>query len=413
MYNKIITNCLNNKYILLFGVIIHLATQSIAAQEVSPAFKKHIIYNDFISEGVAVGDVNNDGKKDILAGPCWFEAPDWKRHDIGPVTPYSVKTAYSNSFLDHAMDINQDGWTDLIVLDFPGKSADWYENPGKKEGYWKKHLLYEFVGNESPLFVDVDKDGRDDLVCADSKSNQVIWLQAPVARGDTAAWKRFPISGRDVPGTDIQGHGMGFGDINKDGRPDVITKDGWWEGPVDVTHPDWLFHPADIGEDCSQMQVVDVNADGLPDVVSASAHRYGIWWHPQLKDDEGNELWDHYTISFSTSQTHATAMADFNGDGIPDLVTGKRYFAHLERLNPSNKTTIDPGSYEKPAIYWFELTSGKAPFWKEHLIDDDSGIGLNTEVQDMNGDGRPDIVVANKHGIFYFENLMKGTPKKN
>lgn len=374
------------------------------AQTAAADFKKHVITLDFISEGVAVADVNNDGKPDILAGPAWFEAPAWKRHEVDSIKVYPVKTAYARSFLNHAMDINQDGWVDLIVLDFPGLSADWYENPGKKPGHWKKHLLFAHVGNESPVFTDVDGDGRDDLICADSETNQVIWLQAP-GKGDIT-WKRFPVSERNVSGTDIQGHGMGFGDINNDGKKDIIVKDGWWQGPADVKQPNWTFHAADIGEDCSQMQVVDVNADGLADVVSASAHRYGIWWHGQYKTDDGKQFFGTGTISFSTSQTHATAMADFNGDGSADLVTGKRYFAHLERLNPSNKSTIDPGSYEKPVIYWFELTPGKKPYWIEHEIDNDSGIGLNTEVKDVNGDGKPDIVVANKHGVFYFENLM-------
>ncbi|MBX2920637.1 MAG: VCBS repeat-containing protein [Chitinophagaceae bacterium] len=382
-----------------------LLLSTICYSQMTQGFKKHIISRDFISEGVAVGDVNNDGKTDILAGPCWFEAPLWKRHDIDTFKTYAVKTAYSRSFLNHAMDVNQDGWIDLIVMDFPGLSADWYENPGKKSGYWKKHRIYDYVGNESPLFEDVDGDGQDDIICADSKTNQMIWLQAPTRKTDTQ-WTRYPIGEKDVLGTDIQGHGLGYGDLNKDGYKDVFTKDGWWAGSADPRRPGWKFHPADIGEDCSQMHVADVNADGLPDVVSASAHRYGIWWHPQYKDDQGNIWFDHYTISFSTSQTHSTAMADFNGDGYPDLVTGKRYFAHLERLNPSNKATIDPGSYEKPAIYWFELTPGKKPYWTEHLIDDDSGVGINLVAKDINGDNRPDIIVANKHGIYFFENLM-------
>lgn len=378
---------------------------AIIAQTSFPGFKKHIISADFISEGVAVGDVNNDGKMDILAVPCWFEAPSWKRHYIDTFKVFPVKTAYSRSFLNYALDVNQDGWIDLIVMDFPGLSADWYENPGNKSGYWKKHRLYDYVGNESPAFEDVDEDGRDDIICADSKTNQMIWLQAPAEKGSTT-WKRHVISERNVLGTDIQGHGLGYGDLNGDGRKDVFTKDGWWEGPEDVYNGTWKFHPADIGEACSQMQVIDLDADGLADVVSASAHRYGIWWHRQYRDENNNPWFNHYTISFSTSQTHAMTMADFNGDGIPDLVTGKRYFAHLERLNPSNKTTIDPGSYEKPAIFWFELAPGKKPYWKEHLIDDDSGVGINLVAKDINGDGYADIIVANKRGIFIFENLM-------
>lgn len=390
-------------HLLLFLVLLLNIFDSFS--QTTPGFKKHVISNDFISEGVAVGDVNNDGKTDILAGPSWFEAPDWKRHDIDTFRTFPPKTTYARSFLNHCMDINQDGWADLIVMDFPGLSADWFENPRNKGGYWKKHRLYDYVGNESPAFVDVDGDGRDDIICADSKTNQMIWLRSPTTKGDTK-WTRFPIGERNVAGTDIQGHGLGYGDINGDGRKDVFTKDGWWEGPADVTQAGWRFHAADIGEDCSQMHVIDVNADSLPDVVSASAHRYGIWWHPQILGS-GYRYFDHYTISFSTSQTHATAMADINGDGNPDLVTGKRYFAHLERLQPSNKTTIDPGTYEKPVVYWFELTPGKKPYWIEHEIDNDSGVGINIIAKDINGDGKPDIVIANKRGILFFENKMK------
>lgn len=396
--------------ILLLAAMVLFCHDQAEAQDASKYFKKHVITSDFISEGVAVGDVNKDGRLDILAGTAWFAAPDWKRYPIDTIKTFSPKTAYSRSFLNHCMDINQDGWPDLIVVDFPGLSADWFENPGQKGGYWKKYRLFDNVGNESPLFTDVDGDGQDDIICADSKTNEMIWLQAP-PKG-SIQWKRYAISERNVPGTDIRGHGLGFGDINGDGRKDIIVKDGWWEGPADVKQPLWNFHPADIGEDCSQMQITDINGDGLADVISASAHRYGIWWHPQSKSDKGLPQFGHWLISYSTSQTHSTALADFNGDGHADFVTGKRYFAHTERLNPSNRSTIDPGSYEKPVIYWFESTGGKNPYWIEREIDDDSGIGLNTEVRDMNGDGKPDIVVANKKGVFFFENVMNFNPSK-
>src|SRR5579871_6992310 len=89
-------------------------------------FIKHIITPDFISEGVAVADVNNDGKPDIIAGAFWFEAPNWIRHEIAEPKTYSPSNSYSNSFLDFNMDVNQDGWTDVIRIGLPGEEAVWY-----------------------------------------------------------------------------------------------------------------------------------------------------------------------------------------------------------------------------------------------------------------------------------------------
>lgn len=362
-------------------------------------FKKHILTNDFISEGVAVGDVNKDGLTDILAGAYWFEAPGWKRHEIAPGKVFNKDTAYSHSFLNYSMDVNLDGWTDLIVIDFPGTSATWYENPHNAAGYWKSHLIYETVGNESPAFVDVDGDGRVDLLCADSKERQMIWLRAPTVKG-TDEWEKFTISGKHAPGTDIFSHGLGYGDINHDGRPDVIIKSGWWEGPVDPKQPDWLFHAADLGDDCSQMYVMDVNLDGNPDVVSASAHLCGIWWHEQGKDEQGNPQWNNHAISYAFAESHALALADLNGDGYPDIVTGKR---NLKR----NSWRNNPGTHGPPLLYWFESTPGKEPYWIPHLIDQQSGAGLNIVVQDINKDGLADIIIANFNGVFLFENMMK------
>ncbi len=391
---------------IILCLVIGTAFSQIPGASSAKDFKKHILTVDFYSEGVAVADLNNDGKKDIVAGPLWFEAPAWKRHEIYPDKPHEVKTSYSTSFLNFTLDVDQDGWVDVLVQDFPGLAAYWYKNPGKKGGYWEKHVAFPTVANESPAFADVDGDGREDLICADAESKQMAWIKSPSAKGDTT-WTRYPISEPNPPGTDIFSHGLGFGDINGDGRKDLIIRSGWWEAPVDPKQPNWKYHPADIGEDCAQMYTLDVNKDGKADVLSSSAHRYGIWWNEQGKDEYGHETWGHNLISFVTSQTHSLSLADLNGDGHVDMITGKRYFAHLEHKNPSNSSTIDPGSYGKPAIYWFEYLPGKGPFWKEHEIDPESGVGINTVAEDMNGDGMPDIVVANKNGVFFFENLMK------
>ena len=359
-------------------------------------FKKHTLTNEFISEGVTVADINKDGKTDIIAGAYWFEAPGWKRHEIAKADTFSVNNGYSNSFLNFSMDVNQDGWVDLIRVDFPGKAAVWHENPGnQKKGYWKTHPIYPTVGNESPAFVDIDGDGRKDLLCNDPEKKQVIWVHAP-DKGSTE-WQPFVISeGTDSPGTNVFTHGFGLGDMNDDGRPDVIIKDGWWEAPENRKQPNWTFHAADLGPDCSQMYVMNVDGDGDADVLSASSHNYGIWWHEQEKDQQGNTIWEHHEINKSFSQSHGMALSDVNADGHPDLVTGKRYYAHNGH---------DPGAHEPAVLYWFEFKAGKKPSWIPHKVDDNSGVGLQVVVQDINNDQLADIIVANKKGVFYFEQL--------
>ena len=380
---------------------ILLAITALTLLNCKAQFVKHIITNDFISEGVAVADINKDGKPDIIAGAYWFEAPNWAQHIITKPQAFSADTGYSNSFLNYSMDVNQDGWPDVIRISLPGEEVVWYENPKNKAGLWLERAILSNIGNESPAFVDVDGDGRPDILCNDPINKQMIWLKSPAKKGDTL-WKKFIIAqGEGIPGTNRYTHGLGWADMNGDGRPDVIITKGWWEAPKDRTQPGWIFHPADLGEDCSQMYVLDVDGDGDLDVISASAHDYGIWWHEQVKDANDITSWKHHEIYKGFSETHALTLADINGDGHPDLVTGKRYFAHLER---------DPGALEPSVLYWFEFKPGANPAWIPHKIDDNSGVGLQVVVTDMNGDGLPDIVVANKKGVFFFEQLRPGKP---
>ncbi|WP_259014104.1 FG-GAP repeat domain-containing protein [Emticicia fluvialis] len=364
----------------------------------STDFKKTKITADFISEGVAVADLNKDGKLDIVAGYFWFEAPDWKRHEMAPSRAFDPRKEYSESFLNLGMDVNLDGWDDVVVIDFPGKSGFWFENPKNRPGQWKKHIIADSMGiaNESPGFIDIDNDGRLDILCGDKTKKQIVWLQAPTRKGETA-WKRHPISKENVPGTEIFSHGIGFGDINNDGLKDVVIREGWFEGTKDNKAGNWKFHPANLGEPCSHMQVLDVNGDGRNDVVSASAHALGIWFHEQVEKDGRIDFVTHL-MSTTTAQTHSSIMADLNGDGKNDYITGKRFLAHHGR---------DPGDADAPFLLWFEFTPGKAPNWKEHVIDNDSGAGLNIVARDMNNDKKIDLVVANKNGVFLFENKMK------
>ena len=356
-------------------------------------------------------------------------------HVLGekPIT-FDIKT-YGDTFMNWAEDVDHDGRQDLIVVDFPGKQTWWFQNPGQSlslplplgegrgEGAWKKHAIVPVTNNESPQFVDIDGDGRRELIYGDASKRLAL---ARPQSNPLVEWKATHIAAPgDVNMVNFY-HGLGVGDINNDGALDLLVPNGWWESPKaatsgrgvlssSATEDPWTFHPAPFGEPQAQMYVYDFDGDGDNDVVGSSAHKRGIWWYeqsgPTVPVGQASTppvaTWKTHLIDESIAQTHALILADMNGDGLPDLVTGKRYYAHNGR---------DPGEDEPPELAWFELsrkaaTSGRglpsassgSPSWTKHLIDSDSGVGTAFEVHDMNSDGLLDIIIANKRGVFYFE----------
>lgn len=388
------------------------ATASVkSAASDSIEFSKKQLDSKFRSEGVAVADFNNDGKKDIAAGFVWYEAPDWKMHValskppgkpnasmLGEPPHYDPK-GYSNSFCNFAEDLNGDGWMDLIVIDFPGNETWWLENPKKSDTPWAIHTCTPVTNNESPQYADVDGDGKRELIAAISPSNpdgpeRQMAIIKP-AQDPNALWTIHAISAKSAPGTARYAHGLGIGDINKDGKKDVVCADGWWEAPKAETQGEWAFHKAPFGEKASDIIIDDFDGDGDNDVLTSSPHAYGVWWHEQQPDGK----WTTHEIDMTFSQNHAICLADINGDGLNDFVTGKRWWAHAAG---------DPGVGDPAVFIWFELQrkDGKAS-WIRHQFDDDSGVGTQFQIADVNGDKLLDIITSNKKGVHYFEQSRK------
>lgn len=374
-------------------------------------WKKTVIDKRFLSEGVAVADVNKDGKMDVLTGELWYEAPDWKPHRIRPGKDdyrQGDKNVYSNSFACWADDFNGDGYPDLIVIGFPGAPCHWYENPKGKEEHWKAHEIWHSACNETPAYVDLLGTGKRVLLMGwQPKGKDNEGQMAYFTPGDDPAqlWKMHPISesstkGHVIPGTFRFAHGLGAGDVNGDGKLDVICTAGWWEQPTNRDDKPWRFHPAALGDACADMFTYDVDNDGKADIISSSAHNYGIWSYLQRPGKDGSPSFlKEVLFPRLVSQTHALHCVDINGDGRKDLVTGKRWWAH------GPKGDADPNS--PPKLYWFEAKKGSEGLIRfvPHVIDDDSGIGTQFVVTDVNGDKLLDVVTANKKGVFLFEQV--------
>jgi len=376
---------------LVIAVLIGLLASVAAAVAENVRFKKIVVDKVFRSEGVATGDVNRDGKRDIFAGDVWYEAPGWKRHELRPVGKYNPQKGYSKCFANFSGDVNGDGWVDSIIVNgWNNCPCYWYENPKGKPGHWKQRLVTKSAGNETPLFDDLLSTGKPVAIFAARR--QVAWL-APPGKSD-GQWSRHVVNSAKDAKAASDVHTFGMGDVNGDGRADILVAKGWFEAPKDRTQGNWAFHPVPFGSRCANLIAHDFDGDGDPDVLASSAHSYGIWWFEQTKTAEGIK-WIKRVIYKEFSQTHALILADINRDGRMDFVTGKRYYAHNGR---------DPGGKEPVVLYWFERTGPAKgpPQFTPHLIDSDSGIGTQFEVTDMNGDKRLDIVTSNKKGVHVF-----------
>jgi hypothetical protein len=389
------------------GVLIAITGIASAADNlVLHTFTKQRLSDQFFGEGSAVGDCNKDGVLDVISGPYWYAGPDLTdKHLIYPPKAFEPKD-YSDNFLTFAHDLNGDGFTDVVVVGWPGKEGVWFENPGAggTSGMpWTRHVVMDIVDNESAMFADLTGDGKPELLCnrggfvgyyrVDWKEPSKAWTWHSISEKGT--WHKYT-------------HGIGHGDINGDGRSDILLREGWWEQPASLAgDPVWRFHAQDFGEGGAQMLVDDVHGDGRNDVItSLKAHEWGLAWFQQLADGSfkrhliiGAKVEDSpYGVAFS--QLHALALVDIDGDGLKDIITGKRWWAH----GPKG----DPNPNDPAVLYWFrrQKTDSGVEF-VPHLVDDDSGVGCQVTVGDVTGDGRPDIIVGNKKGTAVFRSQAK------
>jgi hypothetical protein len=353
------------------------------------------------SEACGVGDFNNDGRPDIVAGPYWYEAPDWKPHkyrDLAGNVDDNGK-GYRHDFMNAPLDVDGDGLLDLVTCGWFIKQVAWYRNTGARGGPWPMTVAERNGNYETGDLCDIDGDGKALEIIPAAKHTS--WSESAVDRDGVRRLVRHEVSSKPHQ------YGNGAGDVNGDGRPDLLRPDAWYEAPADLRNGSWKQHPLAVGsltpgkaEHTPQILVYDVDADGRNDIVTSSAHRHGIFWYRQVREG-GRIAWRQHVIDKSWSQAHSLALADIDGDGDKDLVTGKRFLAH---------NGGDPDARGTLGVYWYELGRDGGVTWSKHVVSYGQGIGsgLNVPVVDMDGDGDLDIVVTGKWGgPVYFENTLK------
>lgn len=382
-----------------------LTFQTLPIQAASPSLKwkvKALTVDG--NEGIDVADFNKDGVLDVVAGRNWYAGPDYVARPVRTIEDWN---GYVESNGDYAMDVDGDGWVDVVAGSFLPTEVHWYKNPGAEElkmgKMWPKNLLKDtgYSRNEGQLMHDLDGDGKPEWVVNSWGKDQplVAWkfvteeveVEEKKGKATVKVKKTVPSLKKLVIGEEKNGHGLGFGDLNGDGLEDLLFEAGWYERPKgDAFAQPWKYHEQWFIHASVPVLVRDLNGDGRNDVIAGMGHAYGLHWHEQLAPAADGKLqFKQHTIDDSFSQPHALAWADLDGDGQDELITGKRVYAHNGR---------DPGGREQPCIYYYDWNPKTLKFTRHTIEEGHVGIGLQIRVADLNGDGRLDIAVAGKSG---------------
>ncbi|MDG2029996.1 MAG: VCBS repeat-containing protein [Phycisphaerales bacterium] len=360
-----------------------------AQSQVNPDYQLQTIDPDSDFEACGAADLDNDGDLDIVCGDAWYESPDWKRHPIGLIRNVG---GYRVDFADLPLDVDDDGYMDIVSCSWHDRGIFWRRNPGPalEPAPWKMTVLDQPGNMETAILSDVDADGTLDVL--PNVIGRTVWYE--LSDGELI---------RHVVSEDRGGHGIGLGDVNGDGRPDLLGPEGWFEAPGDPLTMPWKHHAEwDLGAAGISIIVHDFDRDGLNDVFWGMGHDYGLNWLRQTRDETGSRAWERRVVDDSWSQAHGLVLADIDDDGHPEVVTGKRRHAHNGK---------DPGGNDPLIIcsYGFDVERG---MFKRTVLarGGQVGAGHYPVVIDIDGDDDLDIVLPGKSGLHLLRRRSRSGP---
>jgi hypothetical protein len=380
-----------------------LAVRTEEPEQTSGRYTMQRLSDFYYGWSAAAADFDRDGAVDVTAGPFIFRGPAFtERREFMFSPSFNPSNQYATYMINFAHDYTGDGWPDILMTN--SRPIVLYVNPKGESRRWDAYSVLPTISTEDVSFRDVDGDGTPEVIFG---GGGVVAYAKPDPADPTKPWLVRAVSSNVT----VNPHGIGVGDVNGDGRMDILQPSGWWEQPADrsSTGP-WPFHPEYFGRGGAEISVFDVNGDGRNDVVtSIEAHGWGLSWFEQKRDRDGAVYFAEHAImgDFSAenaggvvfSQPHASTSADMDGDGIQDVVIGKRHYSHQE-------SWTDPDPYGPAVLYVYRTVRdsnapGGARFVPE-LIHNRSGVGSHLAVQDVNKDGRPDILTSGTRGTFVF-----------
>jgi hypothetical protein len=373
-------------------MIVLLAT---TARSGELRFRRHAVDPRSELAAAAAIHVNRDGKLDIVTGAAWYEAPNWKKHVVREVE--FIRGRYDD-YSCLPLDVNGDGWTDFVTANYRSEKLAWIEHPGEKLGPWTEHVIARPGPMETGRSYDIDGDGRLDIL-PNGRDFAAWWEFFPGPTTSSRKWLRHELPPQVV------GHGVGFGDINGDGRGDVIGPRGWLEAPEDRRTGTWSWHAEfDLGRDASiPILIFDVDGDGDNDIVWGRGHSCGVCWLEQAPllagARSGPRRWMPHVIDTSWTQPHTIEAADLDNDGRAELVAGKRHLGHDGK---------DLGDWDPLVIAWYQFDPATRAWRRGTISAEGAGFDLDNKLVDLDGDGDLDLVAASRGGLYWFENLLLG-----